>query len=173
MAIRPAIATLVLLFTFSCNSGREKPVSPVIPGKKELADLNRYFVQKDRERIESYIERRGLKMTESATGMWYGIKTGDSGNVFKEDDKIIFDYECSLLDGTICYRSSEIGQKEVILGKTKIEAGLDQGLRMLKPGDQAVFIIPPFLAYGLTGDGRKIPAKAVIIYEVKNIWRGN
>jgi len=37
---------------------------------------------------------------------------------------------------------------------------------MLKPGGEAIFIIPPFLAYGLIGDGGKIPPRAIIIYDV-------
>ncbi len=48
-----------------------------------------------------------------------------------------------------------------------MEAGLNQGLRMLKPGGEAIFILPPFLAYGLKGDGNKIPSRSVIVYEIK------
>jgi len=33
-------------------------------------------------------------------------------------------------------------------------------------GDKATFIMPPHLAYGLPGDGNKIPARSVIAYEV-------
>ena len=33
-----------------------------------MADLNRYMVRKDRERIQNYIERKNLKMTETSTG---------------------------------------------------------------------------------------------------------
>ncbi len=47
-----------------------------------MADLNRYLVQKDRERIESYIERRNLKMTESPSGLWYMIKSEGNGELF-------------------------------------------------------------------------------------------
>ena len=36
------------------------------PGTEEMAELNRYLVQKDREIIENYIERKNLTMTESA-----------------------------------------------------------------------------------------------------------
>ena len=35
------------------------------------------------------------------------------------------------------------------MGRSEMEAGLNEGLRMLKPGAEAIFIIPPFLAYGL------------------------
>jgi FKBP-type peptidyl-prolyl cis-trans isomerase len=37
---------------------------------------------------------------------------------------------------------------------------------MLKPGGEAIFIIPPFLAYGFVGDGNKIPSRAVIVYNI-------
>ena len=49
------------------------------PGKNEMADLNRYLVQKDRERIKNYIERKNLKMNESPTGLWYQIINAGRG----------------------------------------------------------------------------------------------
>lgn len=135
-----------------------------------MADLNRYFVQKDRERILNYIERKNLKMVESPTGLWYQILKEGEGNKFVESDKITFDYECSLLDGTKCYSSKDLGPKELFLGKSEMEQGLNEGLRMLKPGAEAVFIIPPFLGYGLIGDRKMVPSRAIIVYNV-NILR--
>ena len=44
-----------------------------------MADLNRYFVKKDRERIQNYIERKNLRMTESQTGLWYQILMREKG----------------------------------------------------------------------------------------------
>jgi FKBP-type peptidyl-prolyl cis-trans isomerase FkpA len=167
MAIRLLAFALLVLMTVSCNSGREENSKISLPGKKEMVELNRYFVQKDRERVESYIERKGLKMTETSSGFWYSIVKEGNGSYLTDNDRIMMEYDCSLLDGTICYSSKDLGLKEIMLGKSKIESGLDQGLRMMKPGGEAIFLIPPFLAYGLTGDGKKIPAKAVIIYEVK------
>jgi hypothetical protein len=29
-----------------------------------------------------------------------------------------------------------------------------------------VFILPPFLAFGLVGDGKKIPPRTIIVYNV-------
>lgn len=105
-------------------------------------------------------------MTESATGLWYLIKTEGDGSFFTNSDKVIMEYECSLLDGTNCYSSKELGPKEIILGKNEMGSGLNQGLKMLKPGGEAIFIIPPYLAYGFVGDGNKIPSRAVIVYSV-------
>jgi FKBP-type peptidyl-prolyl cis-trans isomerase len=140
------------------------------PGMGEMEELNRYFVQKDRELIQNYAERKGLNMIESPTGLWYHIINQGEGTYYSDKDKIIFEYECSLLDGTKCYSSQTLGPKVIVLGRSTLEPGLNEGFRMLKPGGEAVFILPPFLAYGLPGDGKLIPSRAVIVYNV-NILR--
>jgi FKBP-type peptidyl-prolyl cis-trans isomerase FkpA len=169
MIIRLLVIPLLLLMGLSCNTDHPKTVRQKGPGKKELADLNRYMVRKDRERIENYIARKNLKMTETQSGFWFMVKSEGKGSNFTDKDKIIMEYECTLLDGTFCYSSKESGLKEVTLGSTRMEPGLDQGLRMLKPGGEALFIIPPFLGWGLPGDGGKIPSRAVLVYSVKII----
>ncbi len=164
----------LVLFIFSsglisCRNNAIKSDRAGKPGKEEMADLNRYFVQKDRERIQNYIDRKELHMKESGTGLWYQIIKEGRGRTFEENDRIEFDYNCSLLDGTPCYSSDDLGPKEVVLGRTDIEQGLNEGLRMLKPGSEAIFIIPPFLGYGLLGDRKKVPPRAVLVYSVYNL----
>ena len=165
-----------IIFSFfcltSCQVHTEKNIQTLRPGKDEMADLNKYFVQKDREMIQNYIERKNLEMTESSTGLWYLIKKEGTGDFITDNDNVVMDYDCSLLDGTVCYSSEFLGPKEIILGRSQLEAGLNEGLRMLKNGAEATFILPPFLAYGLIGDGKKIPSRAVIRYNV-NILRAN
>jgi len=157
---------LLFIFLGSCNTNSEKNINSRKPGKNEIADINMYLIQKDKERIQNYIERKNLKMKESETGLWYLIKKEGTGSFFKDNDNVRLDYECFLLDGTKCYSSKTMGPKEVILGKSELEAGLYEGLRLLKPGGEAVFILPPFLAYGLVGDGKAIPSRAVVVYEI-------
>ena len=166
MQIIKTVILITLLSLVSC--GQKQGNNPVSsrPGKNEMADLNRYLVQKDRERIINYIERKNLKMSESATGLWFQIIKEGTGKNFTENDKVVMNYDCSLLDGTKCYSSNDLGPKEVILGHTEMEHGMNEGLRLLKPGAEAIFIIPPFLAYGLIGDRKMIPSRAVIVYNV-------
>lgn len=159
-----ALATMIIS---SCNSGQGKPDRQQLPGKNEMADLNRYLVRKDKERIENYIVRKDLKMKETPSGLWYLIINEGKGNLLTEKDKLKMEYECYLLDGTKCYSSDELGLKEIIIGKTVIEPGIDQGLRMMRRGGEAMFILPPFMAYGLPGDGKKIPSRAIIVYKVR------
>ncbi len=108
----------------SCREQQGISGSTPGPGKNEMADLNKYLVQKDRERIKNYIERKNLKMNESPTGLWYQIIKEGRREQFTDNDKIVMDYECSLLDGTKCYSSRDTwSQRRLFLGKTEIEAG--------------------------------------------------
>jgi FKBP-type peptidyl-prolyl cis-trans isomerase len=169
MIIRTLVITFSLMLVLSCSPGSHRAEQERTPGKRELADLNRYLVRKDRERIENYIERRNLDMTETRSGLWYMIESEGTGKNLSDNDRVLLEFECTLLDGTFCYSSKEEGPREVVVGRSRIEPGLDQGLRMLKPGGKALFIIPPFLGWGLPGDGKKIPSRAVIVYKVKVI----
>ncbi len=166
MRIGYASIIIISFSILSCQNNRIQVKDVNKPGKKEMTDLNRYLVQKDKEIIQNYIERKNLKMTESPTGLWYFIKYEGSGEFFRDKDRIVMDYVCSLLDGTECYSSASLGPKEIILGKTTLETGMNEGLRLLKPGAEALFILPPFLAYGMVGDGKNIPPRSIIVYSV-------
>lgn len=155
------------LLTGSCGNREPDSVHRLNPDKAQMEEVNRYLVQKDRERIENFIERKQLDMTMSPSGLYFSIRNQGMEPLFSTGDVVTFDYHCSLLDGTECYSSEVSGKKRVVLGKSSIESGLDQGLRMLGRGGEALFIIPSFLAHGLLGDGEKIPAMAVLVYEVK------
>ncbi len=169
-----SIAILFILFSLlSCKEKQGRTMLNERPGKNEMADLNQFLVQKDKERIKNYIERKNLKMIESSTGLWYQILKEGNGRTLKDNDKVVMEYECTLLDGTKCYSSADLGPKKITIGRTDIESGLNEGLRLLKPGAQAIFIIPPFLAYGLIGDRKMIPSRAVIVYKVNILQADN
>ena len=166
MPLKYFLLILISGAIFSCRNGTVKVSEGYHPGKDEMADINRYIIQKDKERIQSYSERKELVLKESPTGLWYNIIKEGEGSFFKEYDRITFEYECSLLDGTRCYSSAELGPKEIILGRSELPAGLNEGFKLLKPGGLAIFVMPPFLAYGLVGDGKKIPPRSTLVYRV-------
>ena len=164
------VAILIVVISTACNTGPVKQKALGKPGNADMENLNRYMIQKDKERIQNYIERKNLRMVQSPTGLWYQIIKEGEGDFLNEKSRIKMKYECSLLDGTLCYSSVKLGPKELILGRSSMEPGLNEGLRLLKPGAEAIFILPPFLGYGLPGDGKMIPPRAVIVYNV-NILR--
>ena len=155
---------IVSVFLFACQSGNESRKSAYKPTGNDMADMNNYLIQKDRERIQSYFERKGLSMTETSTGLWYSILNEGSGDFFKDNEIIRYEYDCVLLDGTNLYSSQE---HEIQLGRSELPIGLYEGLKLLKKGGEAIFILPPFLAYGFVGDGKNIPPRATLVYTIR------
>lgn len=165
------IATVILVFlTLSCQ--REKPRRVARPDigetKKILSDINRVLVEEDRKTIYDYIERNKLKgMVESRTGLFYLIYGKANGPLVKSGDIVRYAYKVSLLDGTVCYRSTPDSLSSFLVGKGGVPSGLEEGILYMRQGQKAKFIIPPHLAYGLLGDTRRIPARSIIIYDLE------
>jgi FKBP-type peptidyl-prolyl cis-trans isomerase FkpA len=167
MKLAAALVLIMLIIFAGCNKNRSNGVIKRQPGGAQIAELNSYLVEKDRERIKNYAERKNLPLKETGTGLWYMIKNEGSGELLRDKDHIKLEYKCMLLDGTECYSSFKLGPKDLVLGRSEMEAGLNEGLRMMKRGGEAVFVIPPFLAYGLVGDSKLIPPRATLVYEIK------
>ena len=72
---RVIILTFVLTaLLISCRGKTRSELIVPDGGRNDMTELNRYLVQKDREIIQNYIERKDLGMRESSTGLWYLIK---------------------------------------------------------------------------------------------------
>jgi FKBP-type peptidyl-prolyl cis-trans isomerase FkpA len=135
--------------------------------ERALVGANRLLLKKDKENIMAYITEHKLDMKESETGLWYRIDKAGHGNMAKTGEQITLKYKVFLLDGTLCYSSDSLGPKKFVVGRGGVESGLEEGVTMLREGDRALFIMPPHLAEGLPGDGDRIPARSIIIYEVE------
>ncbi len=134
--------------------------------RKNLEGVNKFLVQKDEERIQSFVRRRDWNMQKTGSGLWYKIGENKGGPNVKEGDYVKLDYEIRLLDGTLCYTSDSTGPKIFRVGATEEVTGLHEGLKLLSQGDQARLIIPPHLAHGLLGDSERIPARSILVYKL-------
>lgn len=134
-----------------------------------LIRVNKYLIKEDVERIKSYIDRKKWNMQQSESGLWYEIyeKSENPGELAKEGDVATLNFRIELLDGTLCYTSDSIGSKQFKIAFSDVESGLNEGMKMLTIGDKARFIMPPYMAHGLLGDEYKIPARAIIFYDVE------
>jgi FKBP-type peptidyl-prolyl cis-trans isomerase len=164
------IGLLLSLLLFSC---KENPSSKHNRNSKELKEtmmqVNKNLVESENQDIELYINRYGWEMTETGTGLRYLIYKHGNGEKATTGKVAKLNYEVGLLDGTKCYSSDENGPKIFRIGKGGIESGLEEGILFLHVGDRAKFILPSHLAFGLVGDSKKIPAKAVLIYDIELI----
>ena len=169
MFIMRSLILIFMIIFFSCKGEKSSDDQNKLknPTKESLEEINKLLVDKDAELIKSYIERRGWKMEVSKSGLWHMIYKEGKGDLIKKGDYITFDYEVWLLDGTLIYSSEELGPKSFTVGKGGVESGLEEGVLMLNKGSKARFILPPHLAYGLIGDEKKIPARAIIIYDIE------
>lgn len=159
-----------LAFLISCSGNRKKmPVtnSNNSNTQKQLLEANRVLVKKDRQRIVGFLKRQNWEMTESNTGLWYEILEQGSGDSVKVGDFVSMNFTLKLLDGTIISTSEEEGVKAFEVGHGGVESGLEQAVLYCKNGTNARFILPPHLGYGLPGDGQKIPARAILLYEIE------
>ena len=160
------LVSLISLVT--CRQEEKKHLSrDEFNEQKELVDrANKYLVRQDRELIESYAARRGWDINVTETGLFYDIYQQGEGASAETGKYALIEYELSLLDGTPCYSSRESGPKKILIGPSREETGLIQGILMLHEGAKARFILPPHIAHGLLGDENRIPPRSIIVYEV-------
>lgn len=162
----------ILLMSAACDNASELPKQQAVDknqDKEELEKANRYMLLQEKEAIDDYIGRNGLDMVETGTGLRYHIvKQGDT-TLIKTGDIISIEYETHFLTGEMIYSSEQNGPKIFMVGRGGVESGLEEAVLHLHNGDMAEIIIPSHLAYGLVGDGNKIPPRAALLYKVKII----
>jgi FKBP-type peptidyl-prolyl cis-trans isomerase len=162
---------LIAFILVSCNEKREKLDEKEFRKVygESLIKQNKKLVKEDEEIIRSYIRRKNWNMELTGTGLFYEIYKKTSGAKADTGKLATINYKISLLDGTVCYTSTTLGSKTFKISQGGVEAGLEEGILLMKEGEKARFIMAPYLAYGLIGDGNKIPARAIIVYEVELI----
>jgi len=135
--------------------------------KEQFVVANQKQLQKENDEIAYYITTHKLPFVTNASGIrYYVYKPSAAGDSVRENMEITIDYSVSLLDGTVVYSSSQSGPKTFVVGNGDIESGIHTGVKYLKRGDKALFILPSALAHGLLGDMNKIPPHMPIVYDV-------
>ena len=156
----------------SCNGKKNAaPVQNLSQDQvtEKLVEANIAAVEVENKQIDQLIAARGWKMVKTATGLHYQVLENGNGPVATAGKVARFEYEVQLITGETIYSSGKTGPKEFRIGSGGVESGLEEGILLLKTGDKVRFIIPSYLAHGLSGDQDKIPPKATLIYTLKLI----
>ncbi len=154
------------------SSCKENPKPVYLPNKQEIKEglekVNKTLSKEERRSIDAYVKRYGWQMTETGTGLRYMIyeKVNDEGIKPKPGNIVWVEFQVNLLDGTLCYSSDITGIESFVVEYDEVESGLHEGIQFLKEGERAKFIIPSHLAFGLTGDGNKIPPLSPLVYDI-------
>ncbi|KAI4374419.1 hypothetical protein MLD38_012416 [Melastoma candidum] len=96
------------------------------------------------------------------------IKEGEGWETPENGDEVEVHYTGTLLDGTKFDSSRDRGTPfKFTLGQGQVIKGWDQGIKTMKKGENAVFTIPPGLAYGESGSPPTIPPNATLQFDVE------
>lgn len=159
------ISILFLFNSISCKSGKTKEQKPI--DNEKLIGFNKELIQDEQVQIEDYIKRHGYVMQSTETGLHYKIQSEGEGQRPVFQSSVSIKYRVNFLDGSYCYSSDSSGVLKFVLGQSDEPSGLQEGLLKLKEGGKAIFIVPSYLAYGLTGDGNKIGQSQTLVYHVE------
>ena len=165
------LIVMLLLALFACEekpSMQSKPVSKT-EMKSSMETANRYLLNEEEEDIANYIQRHGLEMTSTGTGLRYQILKQGSEKRIEKGEQVTLEYELYSIAGDLIYSSENDGVKSFIVGEGTVESGLHEAMTYLHRGDVAKLIIPYHLAYGLHGDDDRIPEYATLVYTIKII----
>lgn len=160
----------VMLFV-ACNgdSNHQQNTMSEYEVKEALINANKAATEEESIQIDGYVRRRNLDVIKTGTGLRYMIYQKGDGEQAKIGQRAVVAYEMSLIDGTVCYSTKELGPEEFKIGNDRVESGLHEAICYMRVGDKAKIIIPSHLAHGLVGDREKIPIRSTIIYDLELI----
>lgn len=148
-----------------------KKQAPQIPANKgnagdqnvaTLLDINKTLTVREDSILQEYAKNKpGFKKSE--LGFWYRINNLNNRPLLKINDSIKCKINTFLLNG----RRIQNEEKVIVLGKKQLVRGLEEGLKRMRRGESATFIIPWYLAYGMKGDENLIPSYTSLIYQIE------
>ncbi len=150
---------------------REETAPPDLPEaaaiQEAFAESNKRILALENEAIADFIQRFGWEMQQTGSGLRVKIRNEGRGEKASYGQRARIRYTVYLLTGDPVYSSEQRGPLEFTVGRGGVERGLEEGILLLREGAEAVFIMPSHLAHGLPGDGRAIPKRATIVYELE------
>ena len=164
----------LILLTFLTTACHRTP--PQIPSNTpeedtvgmNLIEYNKLCQEDERREIEAYIDSVG-GFTKSEDGFYYRVKGQGSRDKVKDGDLVAVAYSIELLDGTVCYQSTDGKALTFTVGKRQVIKGLDIAIVGHGIGDEIDFIFPYNMAYGIIGDRECITPMTPVLYRIKVI----
>ena len=124
--------------------------------------------KKEQEIIANYIKSQNITSTPSASGLYFILNKAGNGKKAEAGKTVFVHYTGMFLDGSKFDSSYDRGKPiDFKLGMGHVIDGWDEGIALMKVGDEATFIIPSNIGYK-AGRGQ-IPPYTPLLFEVKLI----
>jgi FKBP-type peptidyl-prolyl cis-trans isomerase len=165
---KKAITFFLLCFLLlSCT--KQQPQLPSNKGVEidkravSLLTINQNLAKKEDGILKTIALQKDKAFKKSEIGFWYKIERIGKGS--KINDSTVCKFSCRLM--SLKGKLLQQDEKQIVIGKKQIVAGLEEGLKLMNKGDSATIIIPWYLAYGMKGEEPLIPPYTSLIYIVK------
>lgn len=135
----------------------------------EFPSAGNMEMPEEEEEMESPIMKVGEEKEIGKTGLKKKLlKEGEGWDTPNNGDQVEVHYTGTLLDGTRFDSSRDRGTPfKFKLGQGQVIKGWDAGIKTMKKGENALFTIPPDLAYGESGSPPTIPPNATLQFDVE------
>jgi gliding motility-associated peptidyl-prolyl isomerase len=138
---------------------------------KESIERNKSLNNLEEDLIKAKLKKDAVNnYLTSSKGFWYFYNKRDSLQIRypKKGDEVVYTYEVKRLNDSILYSKDEIGEKQYLVDREELITGLQDGLKLMHPGETVTFLFPSHKAFGYTGNKRVLPNEP-LIYKVELI----
>ena len=163
----PIIAFLFIFFSCQYNNKEKETVMNTNDYESEKIAVNKEIVRKENADIELIAKRYGWNLIRTESGLYYQIVNQTKGNYPQKKDRVKIKGSIVLNNGKEIYNSKTDGMKEFIVEQSEDMVGLHELVKLMRTGEKANAIIPSNLAFGISGNGDKVPPAASLICKIE------
>ena len=168
--MKKLIMILALLGLFACGEPEPRRPVKVTGGNflKESVERNKQLLAMEEAVIKEIISRDSTRAyMESGSGSWYFIlERNENGAQVAPEDLVTMTYDILSLANDTIYSMEEIGVIQYKVDKQELFPGLRDGVKLLREGESATFLLTSPMAYGYLGDkeriGPNVPVKTTL-----------
>lgn len=134
----------------------------MVRSEANLLDINKKLTVKEDSLLQVLALEMGNSFEKSELGFWFRIDKKTDGEELKTKESYTIHYKLMFTDRNVILEEN----KDLTIGKKQVVTGLEEGLKLLRKGEKATFIIPWYLAYGMNGLENLIPPYTSLVCEV-------
>jgi FKBP-type peptidyl-prolyl cis-trans isomerase len=141
---------------------------------KKMEEQKAAQMPMDDKALQDYFAQKGIKAEKTASGLYYTIQKPGSGAQITKGQTASMMYTGKTLDGmpfdsNVDTSIGHHGTDPLVfqVGAGQMIPGVDEGVALLRKGAKATLYLPSPIAYGPQSPSPKIPANAIMIFEVE------